>query len=163
MMGVIREWLLGVTCSAMVMALAESLAPEGGVKKVCRLAGGLVLLLAAIGPVVKLDEDAMAKALAEYRVTAQDYSDSLAERNNLLYKTIIEENTAAYILDKAEEMGISCQVEVTYAYDDEGSPYPCSVTVRGSWTEEQQIHLSLFLENDLGISVQRQQLERIQP
>ena len=47
MMGLVRQWLLGVTCTAMVLALAQALAPEGSVKKVCRLAGGLALLLAA--------------------------------------------------------------------------------------------------------------------
>ena len=46
-MGVVRSWLLGVTAAALVVALAETLAPEGSVKKVCRLAGGLALLLAA--------------------------------------------------------------------------------------------------------------------
>lgn len=163
MMELIRQWLLGVACAAMVLALAESLAPAGGVKKVCRLAGGMVLLLAAISPVLKLDEGALSRALSEYRITGQGYEDVLAEKNQLLYKTIIEENTAAYILDKAEELGISCQAEVSVAYDEDGFPYPWSVTVSGSWTEEQESQLSLFLETDLDISVQRQQLERIQP
>ena len=34
-MGVVRSWLLGVTAAALVVALAETLAPEGSVKKVC--------------------------------------------------------------------------------------------------------------------------------
>ena len=54
MMGLVREWLLGVACTAMVLAIAQSLAPEGSVKKVCRLAGGLALLLAAVGPLLRL-------------------------------------------------------------------------------------------------------------
>ena len=41
-MGVVRSWLLGVTAAALVVALAETLAPEGSVKKVCRLAGGIL-------------------------------------------------------------------------------------------------------------------------
>lgn len=162
-MDVIRQWLLGVTCTAMVLALAESIVPEGGVKRVCRLAGGLVLMLAAVSPIIKLDEDALARALTEYRVTTQDYGEVLVEKNDLLYKAIIEETTAAYISDKAEGMGITCQVEVSFAYDDEGSPYPWSVSVSGSWTEEQERQLSSFLETDLGIPAQRQQLERIRP
>ena len=46
MMGLVRQWLLGVACTAMLLAVVQSIAPEGGVKKVCRLAGGLALLLA---------------------------------------------------------------------------------------------------------------------
>ena len=52
MMGFVRAWLLGVTAAALVLALAEALAPEGSVKKVCRMAGGMALLLAAAGPVL---------------------------------------------------------------------------------------------------------------
>lgn len=162
MMELIRQWLLGVTCAAMVLALAESLTPPGSVKKVCRMAGSMVLLLATISPVLKLDEGALSRALTEYRITVQDYENVLMEKNNFLYKAIIEENTAAYILDKTEGMGISCQAEVIFAYDEDGSPYPWSVLVSGSWTEEQERQLSLFLETDLGIPAQRQQLERIQ-
>ena len=58
MMGLVRQWLLGVTCTAMVLALAQALAPEGSVKKVCRLAGGLALLLAAVSPLLSLEDGA---------------------------------------------------------------------------------------------------------
>ncbi len=162
-MGLIREWLLGVTCAAMVLALAETVAPEGGVKRVCRLAGGLVLLLAVIQPVMKLDEVAMLQAMAEYRVTAQEYSSALDEKNNLIYETIIEEDAAAYIVDKAEQLGISCQAEVTFEYDGDGIPSPDTVTVRGDWTDEQCRQLSQILATDLGIPAARQNFERIQP
>lgn len=46
-MEAVRQWLLSVTAAALVLALAEALAPEGGAKRVCRLAGGLALVLAA--------------------------------------------------------------------------------------------------------------------
>ena len=60
MMELVRQWLLGVACTAMVLALADSLAPKGSVKKVCRLAGGMALLLAAAGPLLRLDGGAPA-------------------------------------------------------------------------------------------------------
>lgn len=163
MMDWMRQWLLGVTCTALVLALAESLAPAGNVKKVCRLAGGLALLLAAVSPILSLDEGAMSRALSEYRFSAQRYEDALAEQNDLLYKTIIEESTAAYIVDKAGEMGISCQAEVTFAYDENGTPYPWEVTARGIWTQEQRQALEHMLEADLGVPPQRQNYEERQP
>ena len=55
MMELVRQWLLGVTCTALVLAVADSLAPEGSVKRVCRLAGGLALLIAAVCPVLHVD------------------------------------------------------------------------------------------------------------
>ena len=50
MMGAARSWLLGVTAAALAVALAQALTPEGTVKKVGRLVGGMVLLLAVAKP-----------------------------------------------------------------------------------------------------------------
>lgn len=162
-MDFIKEWLLGVTCAAMVLALAESLAPEGGVKRVCRLAGGLVLLLAAIGPVIRTEPADLSRMLEEYIAVSQDYTGELEEKNEDLYETIIEEHTAAYILDKAKQMGISCQVSVTVIRGEDGVPRPDAVRVTGALTEEQADRLGRMLEEDLGILPQRQDLERTQP
>lgn len=159
----IKSWLLGVTCAAMVLALAESLAPEGGVKRVCRLAGGLVLLLAAVSPVAKLDTADLSHITEEYRAAAEGYSQALEEENRFLYESIIAENTAAYILDKAEALGAVCTVTVSVAPDRSGTPCPERVTVRGSWTGAQRDELSRILETELGIPVQRQYFEETQP
>lgn len=154
----IRNWLLGVTCAAMILALAESLAPEGSVKRICRLAGGLVLLLAAIGPVLKLDEADLTQITERYQLSAQEYSRELEAKNDFLYETIIEENAAAYILDKAEELGMTCRVSVTAEWED-GTPIPRSVTIKGTWTRQQREELSRLLEDDLGIPVPMQYFE----
>ena len=49
-MSFLREWLLGVTAAALAVALAQALTPEGTVKKLLRITGGLVLLLAVVRP-----------------------------------------------------------------------------------------------------------------
>ena len=163
MMELVRQWLLGVTCTALVLAIADSLAPEGNVKKVCRLAGGLALLIAAVSPVLRLDREELSQAVSEYQASVQAYEKELEEKNVLLYQTIIEETTAAYIVDKAEELGISCQAEVTFAYDEDGVPYPWEVTAQGVWTEEQLGQLCRLVEDDLGVPGQRQHYEERQP
>ena len=163
MTGLIRQWLLGVACTALVMAVADSLAPDGSVKRVCRLAGGLALLLAAVGPFIRLDIEALSGMLEGYRAQIQSCEETLAEQNNLFYQTIIEEETAAYIVDKAEEMGISCQAEVTFSYDEDGVPFPWEVTARGDWTDETRGAMERLLEDDLGIPPQRQHYEERLP
>ena len=163
MMEAVRQWLLGVACTAMVLALVQALAPEGGVKKVCRLAGGLALLLAAVSPLLRLEDGAVSRALEEYRAAVQGCGDDLAEKTDLFYETIIAEETAAYIVDKAEEIGVSCQAEVTFAYDENGMPYPWEITARGEWTQERRDQLSALLEQELGVPVQRQYYEERTP
>lgn len=164
MTGLVRQWLLGVTCTALVLAIAEALLPkEGGVRKVCRLAGGLALLLAVTGPLLRLDEGLLAQAVEEYRVQLEGYQTELEAKNNLIYQTIIEEETAAYISDKAEEIGIVCQAEVTFSYDENGVPCPWEVTARGVWTEERREAVGRLLEDGLGVPPQRQHYEESVP
>ena len=159
----VRQWLLGVACTALVMAVADSLAPEGSVKRVCRMAGGLALLLAAVGPFIRLDSGMLTDMLEGYRAQVQSYEETLEEQNILFYQTIIEENTAAYIVDKAEELGIFCQAEVTFSYDEDGVPCPWEVTARGEWTDEARVTLERLLEDDLGVPIQRQHYEERLP
>ena len=42
MLELIRQWLVGITCAAMIAALAEGLAPPGAVRKVGRFTGGQI-------------------------------------------------------------------------------------------------------------------------
>ena len=160
---VVRQWLLGVTCTALLLAVADSLALDGSVKKVCRLAGGLALLLAAASPLLRLDSGVLAGMLEEYRAQVRSYEETLTEQNNLFYQTVIEESTAAYIVDKAKEMGIFCQAEVTFSYDENGVPCPWEVTARGDWTDEAREALERLLEEDLGVPPQRQHYEERLP
>lgn len=159
----VRQWLLGVACTALILAVADSMAPVGSVKKVCRMAGGLALLLAAVGPLLRLDSGVLSAMLEGYQAQVRSYEETLEEQNNLFYQTIIEESTAAYIVDKAEEMGISCQAEVTFSYDEDGVPCPWEVTARGDWTDEAREALERLLEDDLGVPPQRQHYEERLP
>ena len=160
----VRAWLLGVTAAALVLALAETLAPEGGAKKACRLAGGMALLLAAMGPVAGvLDGSALTRTVDGWRNRAQRYEEELEERNERLYLAIIEEETAAYVMDKARQLGFECAAEVTCGYDEEGMPCPWEVSARGAWTQRQREELERLLEEELGVPAQRQHYEEIRP
>ena len=160
MMELIRNWLIGVTAAALVVALADSLAPDGAVKKIGKLTGGLLLVVAILQPLVGLDYASLSGILTEYRLEAEGYSTALETENVRLLKTIIEEQTAAYIQDKAAELGADCTVEVTCQEDGDGNLYPASVIVYGELTREQTDALSRTIEGDLAIPEQNQQYER---
>ena len=146
MMELLRQWLTGVTCAAIIVALADSLMAGGTVRKIGRLAGGLLLDLAVLSSSsIRLEAEAVPAA---------------EEAGLDMMKSIIGEETGAYILDKAEELGISCQeVQVTCAVEENGVPYPASVVVRGDMTQEEQALLSRRIEADLAIPAERQTYE----
>ena len=54
MMDLVGNWLTGVTAAAILCALANSLMPDGPVRRVGRLACGLAVLAAVLGPVCML-------------------------------------------------------------------------------------------------------------
>lgn len=96
----------------LLVALAESLIPAGSIRRIARLTGGLVLLAAILNPLLKLDTTALTRALTEYKLELSAYSADLEEENEILMKDIIEEQSGAYIQDKAAALGIDCQVTV---------------------------------------------------
>ena len=158
-MELLRQWLTGVTCAAIIVALADSLMAGGTVRRIGRLAGGLLLLAAVVKPVLEVDLNVL--SAASLRLEAEAAAVPAAEEAGLdLMKSIIGEETGAYILDKAAELGISCQeVRVTCAVEENGVPYPASVVVLGDMTQEEQDRLSRRIEADLAIPAERQTYE----
>lgn len=158
MLELIRQWLVGITCAAMITALAEGLAPPGAVQKIGRFTGGLVLLTAVLKPIAAVDGQALSRALTEYRLDLSAYSAQLEEENRALTKSIIEEQSAAYIVDKAAALGLSCQVRVEA--DGSGEwPIPWSVTVTGDLDGPAREALTRQIQEDFAIPAQRQYYE----
>ena len=113
---------------------------------------------AILNPLLKLDTTALTRALTEYKLELSAYSADLEEENEILMKDIIEEQSGAYIQDKAAALGIDCQVTVE-ADGEEEWPIPQSVTVMGSLTAEQQEALERTIEEDFAIPAERQRYE----
>ena len=158
MVELLGNWLMGVTCAAMILALAEGLSPAGGPKRAARLAGGLLLLLAVIKPLLSLDGTALTRAMTEYRLEAEYSAQALERENKTLMKDIIEAQTAAYIQDKAAGLDIVCRAAV----EAEGGgdwPVPTAVTITGALTAEQREALTRAIEADFAIPAERQTYE----
>lgn len=159
-MELIKNWILGVTCAAMLVAVAESLMPSGTVKKIGKLTGGVVLLLAVIQPLMGLDFESLSMALTESRESMHVLSEEEASAVSAdLMKSIIADKTGAYILDKANSMGISCTVDVECKVGEGNIPYPVSVTVMGRLTDTQRDALTRDIEANLAIPADRQLYE----
>ena len=93
----LKEWLMGVVAAALAVALAQALTPEGTVKKVGRLVGGLVLLLAVVGPLGRLDPEDLAVTAAAYAPLEAEAGERSGEE---VMKTLIARKAGAYIEDK---------------------------------------------------------------
>lgn len=149
----LRDWLLGVTAAALAVALAQALTPEGTVKRVGRLVGGLLLLLAATRPLLgaQFPDWRELEALSP-AMTAEEAGESGQE----VMRSLIAQKAGAYIVDKGQSLGLQCEARVGVAQDGSGWPVPWEAEISGTWTAEQKKALSRAVEEDLGIPAQRQ-------
>ena len=160
MIDFVNKWLIGITIAAIVGAVAEWMTPEGASKKVGKLASGLLLMVAVLKPIVGLDYEALTGALTNYRMESQGYGEQLEIENERLMKIIIEEQTAAYIQDKASELSIDCMAEVKCGTDSNGDQIPQSVIIYGDLSLEEETRLSRIIEGELALRKEYQRYER---
>jgi stage III sporulation protein AF len=151
-----RSWIISVTVSAMIIAVAEGLMPAGTVRKVGKLTGGLVLMLGILQPIVRLDyEELFLAANGLQSITVESQQDQ-QERNDALLKSIIEQESSAYVLDKAQSLGCSCAVSISCELGENNVPYPERAEIRGLLDEEQRQKMTKLLSEDLGIAKEKQ-------
>lgn len=157
-----RGWLFSIVCAAMVAAVADVLSPKGFLKQLARYAGGLLVLLAVLGPVKQLDSNVIGDAMADLKGRYGGVTEAFAQQNAEVTKAIIAQETAAYISDKAAELGITqCRVEVRCRVTDEGFPAPESVRVEGCGDDRAWRELSRAITADFAIEQKAQTLERM--
>lgn len=155
----LRSWLLSIVCAAMIAAVADALCPKGFSKTLTRMAGGLLLLLAALGPIRSLNEETLAQTVAQLEA-AGGAMETRAQEDTI--KSIIAEETAAYISDKAAALGIKeARVEVRCRMTEDGFPAPESVEIQGRGSQEAWAALEAALEADFALGQDARTLERV--
>lgn len=153
MIGAVRSWLTSIAAVTMLLAVIQTLVPEGTFRKLTGFTGGLLLLAALLQPVLRTD-------LGRLRLDFSDYSEAIEERTAELSAAgkeeltgIIAGQTAAYILDKADALGlvVTVRVETEPGVDGE-TPVPASVELTGPYSRE----LADWIALELGIPAERQ-------
>ena len=159
MMDLVGNWLTGVTAAAILCALANSLMPDGPVLRVGRLACGLAVLAAVLGPVLRLEPMEPEAWLEEYGQVMAVQRQELEQTRAETARAVIEQSCAAYIADKAAELGAVCTARVTCAGEGGENWLPDRVTVRGTLTPSQREALSREIRTGLGIPETHQSFE----
>ena len=142
MMETLRGWLLGLTAAALAVSLLTAMLPKGEtIRRIAGLAGGLILLLAVVQPLLRVRWEELTWRYETYQREA--YANSLSGD--------IADRTAAYISEKAASLGIDCRVQVEVRTED-GLPLPYGASLD---VERDQV-LSDYMAQELGIPASRQ-------
>ncbi len=149
----IRSWVLGITAAAVFCAAAMELCPRGPVKAVLRSLCALVLTVALLSPLLHFDYPSYSLHLAQYRSQAEAAvrrgQNAAAEMN----RRVIEQRLCAYILDKAQQLGLSLrEVRVTLKWSPEGLWYPVAVDLEGAYSAA----LSEYIAAEIGVGAAAQ-------
>ena len=155
MIAAMQNYLLRLIAAALLVAVAAAITPEGRVKRVVTFAGGLLLALVLLRPAGEVDITDMSRAIARVQMEYNENATGIRAASLQVQSAIISQQAQAYILSKAEAMGLALQVQVE-TRAEELYPYPWAVTLTGSVTAEEKEVLARYIEENLAIPAQRQ-------
>ena len=150
-MAALRQYILSVSAAAILCGLATSLMPKGSLQKILKLICGVFLSLMVLEPITRLDPDAFLSHIFGQVSTegeaAAVFGEEMARDSMAEY---IKQKTEAYILDKAQALGITAVVEVFVGDGD--LPVPVSVRIRSNCPSPMQLELEKTILENLGIA-----------
>ena len=152
MMAALREWLTGIVVVTLLLSAAQTLVPDGAVKRATSFTGGLILLLVVLQPVVKTDLARLKLDFFDYEAAVEQARMELESTSKKELASLIEHRTATYISDKAKAWGQSLDVSVKTEENEEGIPIPALVELEGTPLPE----LTQWMEQELGLGAERQ-------
>ena len=151
-----RAYLIRLTAAAILGAIVRRLAPAGGAGRAARLGAGLLVLLTAFSPLASVNTASAAQDLVRHGYADPLTTVEFSKNVNDLLSELITERAEAYILDKAQELGMVVTAEVTVMVEDT-YPVPYAVKLSGSPTAAQQAKLKEVIAADLKIPEERQE------
>jgi len=149
-------YLRSILTTGILCAVADSLMPPGAVKRVGQLVCGLVLMCAVLTPLIGLDPALGERWMQGYFAELEQDKKMLESQVEQEMKVIIERECAAYISDKAAELGAECRARVTCRTGEDGLPIPWEAEVTGLPEGAVRKKLVGLIREELGIPEQRQ-------
>lgn len=150
----IKEWLLGLIAAAMCLSVLYALLPKGAIQAIAKVTGGMVLLLVLLRPLLGAKLDGIELRYDDYQQQIDSQISTYREAHLQQMETLIQQETGAYISEKAGQMGISCEIQVETQLVD-GVPVPTAV-----WLETQKdAALAAWIAGELGIDEAQQHWE----
>lgn len=153
-----REALRQLCGLSLFCGIALGLMPEGGVKKAASIACTVVLIMTVLIPLGRFDLSEYSLELAKYREMGEELMRTGDEVRDSMSRTVIEQECAAYIMDKAEALGIELtEVRVRAFWSGEGVWVPESAAIRSGCSENDRKRMSEMIFAELGIPAEKQE------
>ena len=150
-------WVRAAALMAVICGLALMLTPRGRAGAVLKIVCVLVMIFSIIRPIMSRAMPSLSLNIAQYRQQAQEITNQTRQQEANLNRSIIERQCAAYILNKAQSMGVeAAQVSVLAKWSEGGCWYPYEVSLGGRASPQVKNSLRAVIAGELGIPAERQ-------
>lgn len=154
-MEVLRAYLLSITGVALLCAVAQRILGNGRGGRAAKLLLGLALVLTVMRPLVNWRLPSLDKITFSWEQEAAGAVAQGKEQAENATAAVIKNALRAYILEKAEQLGASVEVEFTLSAQ---APYaPEAAHLTGTASAYAKAQLQTLLVQELGISKENQQ------
>lgn len=150
-----RSYVLSIVAAAIVCAVAQGLLAKSTLTgRIVHLLCGILMAVTLITPLGKISFQGVTDYWDDLSYDAQEYVNegtSVAENQ---MRDIIKSQSEAYILDKANRMGLQITLEVEL--DEQNGNVPCGVVISGAVSPYAREQLCAYMEDTLGIAKEKQ-------
>lgn len=150
-----KQYIIAVTAAAVVGCIAVSICDKkSATSAVVKLIVGVFMTLTILKPMIEIKIADISEYLSFVNTTASDSVQAGCDWADSETTAIIKEQSEAYILDKASNVGVQVEVDVAVCAQ---APYaPSAVTVSGNVSPYAKMQLSEIIEKDIGVSKENQ-------
>ncbi len=99
-MDAIKEWISGICAISLMIAILRSLLPESAVGKTFNIAASLLIVIALISPLKKIDLDEFKLNVAKSDRLVEEKVQQVTEENAKMADRLIEKELCEYICKK---------------------------------------------------------------
>lgn len=150
-----KEYILSVVTAAVICAIVKVfLNNKTATGRIVGLISGILMTVTVVAPLGDITFSGITAYLDGLTANAKEYVTEGASIAQSETAEIIKSQTGAYILDKANRMGLEIAVEVEL--DGHNGNVPCGVTVTGNVSPYAREQLSSYMEDTLGIAKENQ-------
>lgn len=143
------SYVMTLACGAVLCAVLLSLGDcKGASGGVLRMLCGLFMAFLAISPLRELEFGELPEIAEGFSQEGEQIAREGAARADEAVAAVIKSQTEAYILDKADELGLEVEVSVLV---EEDSRLPVAVIITGNAESNQKQVLNDCIRENLGI------------
>ena len=151
------ETVRRVCVLSVAFGIASTLTDNRGAEHIMRILCTCILLICLLEPVKRIDFDSFSLDMARYRAREEEILQNGRDMSTKLNREIIENEYAAYIMEKAEEMGVNVsRVIVKTKWDTEGIWVPNEAYIEYESDARSAAELGRAVKLELGIPEERQ-------